>query len=246
MSSVTGGHRLALLAGVVAMTAVIPACRPPTAEQVVARTAEVMMGAGRIEDLNTLRVRMAYADHDYPVITELSRPNRMRTEGVGNYVLVFDGERGAFLESPPAEDGTPRGPELIDPKYLRDLELDIAFIWPAFFDHPSEYLGLEMVEGVETHKLAVVLPLGIRMTYFIGADSYLPLKVLADVTVDGTEYQPGRVFNDYEDWGGIQYPRTVTYWWFPDNVETAVVDVVEVNVPLGEDRFTIPAELFRN
>jgi len=243
MSRLQRVHRLGVLAVVVALTAFIPACRPPTAEQIVARTAEAMTGAGQVEDLKTLRVRMEYPDHDYPVVTELSRPNRMRTEGVGSYVLVFDGERGAFLERPLAEDGTPQGPELIDPKYLRDLELDIAFIFPAFFDHPSEYLGLELAEGVETHKLAVILPLGIRLTYFIDADSYLPLKVLADVTVDGTEYQPGRVFNDYEDWGGVLYPRTVTYWWLPDNVETAVVDLVEVNVPLGEDRFTIPAGL---
>ncbi len=241
MLNLLNARRLGVPALAVALTAFIPACRQPTAEGIVARVAEAMTGAERTEDLRTLRVRMVYPDHDYPVVTELSRPNRMRTEGVGSYVLVFDGERGAFLERPPAEDGTPQGPELIDPNYLRDLELDIAFIFPAFFDHPSEYLGLEVIEGVETHKLGVVLPLGIRMNYFIDAGSYLPLKVLADVTVDGTEYQPGRVFKDYEDWGGIQYPRTVTYWWLPDNVETAVVDLVEVNVDLGEDRFAIPA-----
>ncbi|MBT8467793.1 MAG: hypothetical protein KJN97_03495 [Deltaproteobacteria bacterium] len=234
-------HRLGVPALVIALTAFTTACRQPTAEEVVTRAAEAMLGAERIEDLRTLRVRMVYPDHDYPVETELSRPNRMRTEGIGSYVLVFDGERGAFLERPLAEDGTPQGPELIDPSYLRDLELDIAFIFPAFFDYPAEYLGLEEAEGVETHKLAVILPLGVRMTYFVDADSYLPLKVLADVTVDGTEYHPGRIFNDYEDWGGVQYPRTVTYWWLADNVETAVVDLVEVNVALGEDRFTIPA-----
>ena len=143
-------------------------------------------------------------------------------------------------QRPPAEDGTPQGPELIDSKYLKDLELDIAFLFPAFFDHPSEYLGREMVEGVDTHKLGVILPLGIHTTYFIDAESYLPMKVVADVTVDGTEYHPGRLFRDYEDQGGMMYPRTVTYWWMADEVETAVVDLVEVNVPLGEGRFSIP------
>ena len=39
------------------------------------------------------------------------------------------------------------------------------------------------------------------------------------------------------------YPRTVTYWWMPDGVETAVVESVEVDVPLGEDRFDIPADI---
>jgi len=234
-------HRSGVSALAVILTVSIPACQQPTAERIVARTAEAMAGAGGIEDLKTLRIRMVYADHDYPVVSELSRPNRMRTEGVGSYVLVFDGERAAFLESPPAEDGTPQSPALVDSRHLGDLELDIAFVFPAFFDHSSEYLGREVTEGVETHKLSVTLPLGVRVTYFIDAESYLPLKVVADVTVDGTEYHPGRVFSDYEDRGGMMYPRTVTYWWMADEVETAVVDLVEVNVPIGEDRFMIPA-----
>lgn len=234
-------HRLAMPAVAVTLAVLIPACRQPSAERIVALTAEAMTGGGRIEDLTTLRIRMVYPDHDYPVVTELRRPNRLRTEGVGSYVLVFDGERGAFLERPLAEDGTPQGPELIDPKYLKDLELDIAFVFPAFFDHPSEYLGREVAEGVETHKLSVVLPLGVRTIYFIDAATYLPIKVVADVTVEGTEYHPGRVFSDYEDHGDMMYPRSVTYWWVADDVETAVVETVEVNLPLGEDRFLIPA-----
>jgi hypothetical protein len=243
MRTFHGVHKLSVATLAVALTSLIPACRQPTAERIVAMTAEAMGGAVRIEDLRTLRVRMVYPDHEYPVVTELSRPDRMRTEGVGNYILVFDGVRGAFLERPPAEDGTQQGPELIDSKYLRDLELDIAFLFPAFFDHPSEYLGREVAEGVETHKLGVILPLGIRTVYFIDAESYLPIKMVADVTVDGTEYQPGRIFNDYVEQGGMMYPRTIAYWWIADHVETAVVDLVEVNVPLGEDRFMIPAEI---
>jgi hypothetical protein len=215
----------------------------PTAERIVARVASAMTAGSEIEDLKTLRIRMVYADHEYPVVTEIRRPNRMRTEGVGNYVLVFDGERGAFLESPPAEDGTPQDPALVDSRYLRDLELDIAFAFPAFFDYPAEYLGRELVNGVESDKLGVTLPLGVRMTYFVNTESHLPVRVLADVTVDGTEYHPGRAFSDYEDWGGLMYPRTVTYWWMPDGVETAVVESVEVDVPLGEDRFDIPADI---
>jgi hypothetical protein len=59
---------------------------------------------------------------------------------------------------------TPQDPELIEAKYLKDLELDIAFVFPAFFDYPSEYLGREVVEGTDTHKLGVTLPLGVRLT----------------------------------------------------------------------------------
>lgn len=56
----------------------------------------------------------------------------------------------------------------------RDLELDIAFAFPAFFDYPAEYLGREMVDGAESDKLAVTLPLGVRMTYFVDTEHGLP------------------------------------------------------------------------
>lgn len=245
MKTFERAHRLSVPALAATLMVVFPACQQPTptVERVVARVAEAMVAGGQIEDLETLRIRMVYADHEYPVVTELSRPNRMRTEGVGNYVLVFDGERAAFLESPPAEDGTPQDPALVDSRHLRDLELDIAFAFPAFFDYPAEYEGREVAEGVEAHKLGVTLPLGVRMTYFVDTETDLPVRVLADVTVDGTEYHPGRVFSDYEDWGGLMYPRTVTYWWMPDSVETAIVESVEVDVALGEDRFSIPADI---
>jgi hypothetical protein len=238
-------HRLSVPAFAATLIVLVPGCEQPapTAERIVARVASAMTADGQIEDISTLRIRMVYPDHEYPVVTEISRPNRMRTEGVGNYVLVFDGERAAFLVSPPAEDGTPQDPALVDSRYLRDLELDIAFAFPAFFDYPPEYQGRELVEGVEAHKLGVTLPLGVRMTYFIDTESHLPVRVLADVTVDGTEYHPGRTFSDYEDWGGLMYPRTVTFWWMPDGVETAVVESVELDVPLGEDRFAIPADI---
>jgi len=235
---------LAASTAAVLLTVLLPACGQPTAEAVVAKVGDAMTGdAVEIDDVRTLRVRMVYPDHEYPVVTEIRRPNCMRTEGVGSYVLVFDGQRGAFLERPPAEDGAPQGPELIDTRYLKDLELDIAFVFPAFFDHPSEYLGRELVEGVDAHKLRVVLPLGIRTTYFVDAASFLPLKVVADVTVDSTEYHPGRVFGDWEERGGMKYPRTVRYWWVGEDDATALVESVEVNPSLGGDRCAIPADM---
>ena len=231
-------------AAAVVLTVLLPACGEPTAETIVAKVGDAMTGnAVEIDDVRTVRVTMVYPDHAYPVVTEIRRPNCMRAEGVGSFVIVFDGQRGAYLERPPADDGSPRGPELIDAQYLKDFELDIAFVFPAFFDHPSEYLGREPVEGVDAHKLRVDLPLGIRTTYFVDATSFLPLKVVADVTVDSTEYHPGRVFGAWEETGGMKYPRTVRYWWVGEDVASAVVESVEVNPSLGDDLCTIPADL---
>ncbi len=61
----------------------------------------------------------------------------------------------------------------------------------------------------------------------------------------GLNITPGAPSSDYEDWGKLMYPRTVTYWWMPDSVETAIGGgLSEVGaMPLGEDRFRIPADI---
>jgi len=230
------------LAAVLAAVA-LAACQQLTVEQIVSRSADAMLGPGGLEQLETLRVTTVYPDHAYPVITEIRRPNLMHVEGVGRYVLVFDGERAAFLEQEPGPDGTPRGPELVDPAYARDFELDIAWVFPAYFEYPAQYLGTATIYGTPVHEIQVVLPLGIECVYALDAGTYLPLQVRAVVTVDTTTYRPQRGYGDYVTADGMTYARSFTYAWMPEDVDTATVESVEINPALAPTRFAIPPDL---
>ena len=66
MKTFETAHGLSVPALAATLMVVVPACQQPTptAERIVARVAAAMVDGGQIEDLETLRIRMVYADHE--------------------------------------------------------------------------------------------------------------------------------------------------------------------------------------
>jgi hypothetical protein len=214
-----------------------PPHRPLTAEQVVARCAEALGGAERITAVKTLRLTVEYPGYKVPCLVEIRRPNRIRTEA--DTILVFDGKRCGYLRGAPTENGRDPGPKLLPEKEGRDFEADIAFFFPAFFDHPAEYEGTETVQGQECHKVAVALPGGIRMTYFLDAETFLPARIVAGVPLEGAIALCEHRVGDYRRTDGLLFPRSSdAKSWGPRGL--ARVTSVEVNVPLDDARFEMP------
>jgi hypothetical protein len=233
-----------VLAGLVAVAAGPPSAGAEkiTAEKIVASCAEAMGGWAKIDAITTLRLKMIYPDHEGQIRTEIKRPNRSRNGDV----VVFDGKRAALLERAPEADGTPRPAELVDTEEWKDFEVMIGFSFPAFFDYPSEYLGVEYIEGIETHKLRVTLPLGGRLLYYIEAATSLPFKVESHVTMHGKKLRSERITTDYRETAGILYPHAFTY--FSPKVRkmfTVTIEELEINVPLHDDRFRVPTRLIQ-
>jgi predicted aspartyl protease len=169
---------------------------------------------------------------------EIKRPNRIRSEA--HYILVFNGKRAGYLKGAPSADGKDPGATLLPVEEGRDFEVDIAFWFPAFFDYPAEYMGLETVEGKASHKIGVVLPMGIRMIYLLDARTFLPARIMAEIPSGGETYRCEHVVGNYERTNGLLFPRTSTAdSWGPKG--RATITSVEVNVPLGDDRFEVPA-----
>ncbi len=211
------------------MTATPPVDEPVTAERLVNECAEAMGGIAKIDALETIRSTQNWPDHGL-IYYEIKRPNRVR---MGDN-LVFDGERGSWLEGRGAGEPIPE-------EEWKDFEIDIAWYVPAFFDYPAEYVGTEMVDGIETHKLEVALPLGAVMTYNLDAETYLVYRAATDFTIRGQEYHAERTYSDYQLCDGILYPHAFTYA-SRDGLETltATMAKLEFNVPLADERFSIP------
>lgn len=237
MRNSVGTWTLGLLA-ISGLFAVPPqAAGPWTAEQVVARCAEALGGADKIAAVKTLRLSVDYPGYKVPCVVEIKRPNRIRSEA--DYILVFDGKRCGYLRGAPSKDGRDPGPKLLPAEEGRDFEVDIAFFFPAFFDYRAEYAGLESADGKECHKVAVVLPMGIRMTYFLDAQTFLPARIVAGIPDKGAVYQCEHVLGDYERTDGLLFPRTSdAQSWGPPG--RAKITSVEVNVPLDDARFAMP------
>ena len=209
---------------------------PMTAERLVEECAKAMGGIEKIDALETMRTTQHWPDHGL-IRYEIKRPNLVR---MGDD-LVFDGERAAWVKGRNA-DGTLREAELVPQDEWKDFEMDIAWYVPAFFDYPAEYIGTEIVDNIETHKLQVTLPLGAVMTYNLDAQTYLVYRAASDVTVGDKEYHYERTYSDYRLHDGILYPHTFTYAG-RDGVEvlTATMKKLEFNLPLEDEQFSVPA-----
>jgi len=176
-----------------------------TAEMIVAKCAEAMGGMEKISLIKTMRVNEIFPDHgEHAMIFEMKRPNWFRNPRIN---LVFDGKRACFLKGP----GNKSGPELVDEDEWKDFEVDMAFHFPAFFDYPAAFAGVESVDGRDAAKLSVNLPLGAVMTYYIDSKSFLIFRAAAKFVLGGKEHTPYRDFFDYRQVNGVLLPHGFSY-----------------------------------
>jgi len=140
------------------------------AASIIARCAEAMGGGAKIKSIRTLRAEVIYPDHGASaVLHEIRRPNLIRTERPGEYVAIFDGQRGAMLKFDPAKPGQAPVPQDLPAEAARGFETDLVWFFPSFFDFPAEYAGIVESNGAKCHKLITSLPLGNRAEYLVDA-----------------------------------------------------------------------------
>ena len=117
--------------------------------------------------------------------------------------LVFDGKRICYLKG---RDGK-SGPEFAPEGDWKDGEVEIAYHFPAFFDYPADYAGIEIVDGKQLHKLKVDLPLVAKMTYLIDSETYFSVKVMFEFKMRGREIKDLRDLGNYKEVDGFEYPQ---------------------------------------
>jgi hypothetical protein len=215
----------------------------PSREEIVARAWKAMFGERSRDSIRSIYVEGYFHGATVPNRQTVRRPNLFRNE-TRSGVLVFDGRRAAWASRAPDDQGNPRGPELIETKYWRHFEVDIAILFPAFFDHPSELRGIETVNGSDAYKLFVSLPLGGNVTYFVDARSFLVTKRLVRWDGEGEGAEPpweNRV-GDYLDCDGVRFPDGYLFQG-RDGREKGYYRNVRFNVDAPDELFRIPEGL---
>ena len=209
---------------------------------VIARAADNWGGRERLDALSTIRAEFTYDEADGPVTHDIARPNLVRSTGGDRYTSVFDGHRAAFLHYVDRE-GNAREPFLVEEDEVKDWELEKAWVFPAFFDHPAEYLGVENLGGSSVHVLRVNLPLGARVDYFLDAGSFLVVRAEGLATIGGTNYGSGREFFDFQEIDGILYPTRMTYFYGDGDPQPGTIGPIVFNVSFPANHFVVPAAL---
>jgi hypothetical protein len=213
-----------------------------SAAEVIARAAENWGGTERLQTLTTLRAAFTYDEADGPVTHDIGRPDQVRSTGGERYISVFDGHQAAFLRYVD-RDGNNRDPFLVEGDEVKDWELEKAWVFPAFFDHPAEYLGLETIGGSDLHVLRVNLPLGARIDYLLDAESFLVIRAEGLARIGETTFKSGREYSDFQEFDGILYPTRMTYFYGDGEPQPGTIGSVEFNVAFPADHFVIPEAL---
>jgi outer membrane lipoprotein-sorting protein len=231
-----------------AVTAVPGAAPSPTVDDIVARYVAARGGLKKIRSIQALRQKAhvsAGANRQALVTRELKRPSRTRFEftvqGVTG-VFVSDGERGwqvspfsGVMESEALPD------EVVnDAAEQADIEGPLVD-WKAK-GHQAELAGREVVGGRETYKLKLTLKSGAVRYEYIDAESSRLVRTDSTRQMRGRAVRIATTFGDFKKTGGVLFPRLI-------EVEAVgrpyrlrvVVDKIEVNPPLSDARFEMPA-----
>ncbi len=242
--------RIALLTltSFAALAAAAPAhTQTPTADDIIARYTKTVGGADKIQSIRTLRRIGKFTGDDgfeAIVVQESTRPNRVRQEfsiqGMTG-INAFDGANGWKIDP----FGGKKDPEALSEEELRSIVEDSDFDEPLINykakGNKVEYGGTDQIEGTDVYKLNVTLKSGDTRTYYMDADSYVPIKMDSKRIIRGSPQETETTLGDYKQVGG---------WFLPFSMESRrkgdsgsqkiTFDKIEFNVPIDSTRYFRP------
>lgn len=232
-----------------AVTGLAPGCaRTQTADTLIAGYLEARGGLERFEGIQTLRMSgraSAGPGREARVTREMKRPGRIRTEfafqGVTD-VYACDGAKCWYV----APSSGVFEPEPMSAERAR-LAIEQAAIGGPLVDwqakgHTVELLGKETVAGQDAFKLKVTLENGTERYDYLDAESLLLIRTESMREFRDRTIEVETTFGDYKAVGGVLFPHAITSGakGKPDVLEV-VVEKIELNPPLDDTRFTMPA-----
>jgi outer membrane lipoprotein-sorting protein len=244
------GRGLLSLAAValLAATPAAPATSSPTVDDIIARYISVRGGVKKIRSIQSLRQTgqaTTGAGRHGLVTRELKRPGKVRFEfKVQGVTAVFasDGRRG-WKVSP--FDGTmdvqPLPDEVIGDA-VEQADIEGPLVDYKAKGHKAELVGHENVGDRDTYKIKLTLKSGVVRHEYIDVKT---LHLLRTDTTRQTAKGPIEIqttFGDYKKTSGLLFPHRVEVQAVgrPQRL-SVVVDTIEVNPPLSDARFEMPA-----
>jgi len=241
--------RWLLLAGTVLCVGVYALSQ--TADELVNKNIEAKGGLGKIKAVKTLRISGRAEQSDGPplaVVIEHAGPDQIRQDiTVAGMTMVqdYDGKAGWMIQP---FDGR-KDPQLMGEDDLRDLTVDADIDGPLVDfkakGNTVEYMGHDMVDGDDALRLKVTVKNGDVLYYDLDPDTYLEIRREAQEFIRGSIKETVMEYGSYKAVDGVMYPFSLAIWPKTDPTQalTVTVDKVEVNVPLADSVFAVPASL---
>ena len=218
-----------------------------TVDEVIDKNIQAHGGIDKLKAVVSIRISQTLKTGGFQaaIRSENKRPDKLREEfsvqGLTS-VQACDGKVGWQVDPFTGR----RDPELLSQDDMKSLQIDADIDGPlvdyAQKGHKAELLGHDSVEGTDCYKIKLTLKNGDIRTYYLDADSFLELKIETQTTIRGAVQETETYFGDYEKVGGLYFPFAIEQGQKGDsNRVKFTVNKIEINVPLDDSIFTMPA-----
>ena len=221
-----------------------------TVDEIIAKYQQRIGGADRMQAIQSVRRTGKFyggGGFEAQVKNENKRPNKVREEfAFGGMVGVnaYDGKSGWKIEPWQGK----KDAESLSEDEIKSIVEDAEFDDPLFNyrqkGNKVEFIGMEQIEGTDVFKVKATLGSnGDVRTYYMDADSYVPIKYEVKRTVRGAEREFEVELGDYKEVNGVFFPfafaigskgssgaNKAQYAW----------ERIEANVPLEDAKFAKP------
>jgi len=227
-----------------------PSASSQTADELVNKNIEAKGGMDKIKAVKTRRMTGKMIGGGIVAATgqENMRPNLVREtfslQGM-TAVQAYDGSTGWQIQP----FGGRKDPELMGEDDLRDLLIDSDFDGPLV-DYQAkgnaiEYLGHDTVDGDDALRLKVTLKDGDIIYYYLDPDTFLEIRKETQEFIRGSVRESVSDLGSYKPIAGVMYPFSIASGPKndPSSWQTVTVEKIEVNVPLDNSEFALPASL---
>ena len=221
-----------------------------TADELVNKNIQAKGGLDKIHAIKSIRITGKLSGgggFTAATLQENQRPNLVREtfslQGM-TAVTAYDGTTGWQIQ--PFEGH--KDPELMGEDDLRDLLLDADFDGPLV-DYKEkgntvEYMGHDVVDGDDALRLKVTLKNGDIIYYFLDPDTYLEIRKEIQEFIRGSVRESVVEMGSYKPVAGVMYPYSFSQGSKSNPAaQTTTVEKIEVNVPIGQADFAVPASL---
>ncbi len=218
-----------------------------TVDEIIAKNIQARGGLEKIKNLQTLRMsgRLSMGGFRAQFVEEAKRPLKIRQEQIIQGMAGVDAYDGKTAWRVAPWEGR-KDPDLIsadDRKYLLEAaDIEGQLIDYKNKDHQAEYVGHDSVEGTDCYKIKLTLASGDVRYYYIDADTFLELKIEDEVKVRGTVRYTETYYGDYEKVDGMFFPMAIEMGGKGETERAKMtVDKIDVNQPIPDARFAMPA-----
>ena len=232
----------------IAVAVFFPLCgSAQTVDEVIAKNIQARGGLDKLQALKTVRITAKFSQGSFRAayLQENKRADKVREELIVQgmaQVQAYDGKSGWQINP----FGGRRDPELMSQDDTKTLVVDADIEGPLVNykqkGHKAELMGHDSIEGTDCFKIKLTMKNGDIRYYYLDADSYLELKFQTQSNIRGSVQYNDTFLGDYEEVGGIYFPFSLELVEVgTENRQRFTVEKVELNVPLEDGKFSMPA-----